>query len=157
MITQKENSTKDRPKDSRNSVTEIPCDMTKPIEFYIDKCNYWTLQYQKEKEERSSYTNYASNCRHNYCNYRKKIRYWYRHQNEWEEYIKLQSAMVSARDYQRKRVDKIKQYKQEIKEAKKISKELWHEKLEEYKTFLEKFPYAPQKELEKMFLEEVIQ
>ena len=131
--------------------------MTKPIEFYIDKCNYWTLQYQKEKEERSSYTNYASNCRHNYCNYRKKIRYWYRHQNEWEEYIKLQSAMVSAREYQRKRVDKIKQYKQEIKEAKKISKELWHEKLEEYKTFLEKFPYAPQEELEKMFLEKVIQ
>ena len=157
LITQKENSTKDRPKGPRNSVSEIPCDMTKPLEYYIDKCNYWTLEYKREKEERSSSTNYASNCRHNYCNYRKKIRYWFKHQNEYEEYIRLQSAMISARGYKQERVDKIKQYKQEIKQAKEISKELWHQKIEEYKTFLKNFPFTRAEELEKMFLEEVIQ
>ena len=130
--------------------------MTKPIEHYLETYNYWLMEYQREKKERSSSTEYAHKCRSFYNIYRKKIRYWYRHQNEWEEYIKLQSARISAQEYQQERASKINQLKDEIKKAKEISKELWHQKIEEYKTFLKKFPFTKAEELEKMFLQEVI-
>lgn len=121
LITQQENSTKDRPNNVR---TEIPCDMKKPIQHYIDKCNYWLLEYEREKKERSSSTECAVKCRTYYNAYKKRIRYWYKHQSEHEEFIKSESARVSAQDYIQDRRSKIKQYKQEIKEAKEISKEL---------------------------------
>ena len=123
LITQKENSIKDHPKGHRNSITEIQCDMTKPLEYYIDKCNYWTLEYNKEKEERSSYTEYAHKCRSAYSVYRKKIRYWFKHQKEYEDYIKLESARISAREYQQERAAKVNMYIEEIRKAKEISKE----------------------------------
>ena len=65
--------------------------------------------------------------------------------------------MVSAREYQQQRRNKIKQLKEEIRKAKEISKELWHQKIEEYNTFLKNFPFTRAEELEKMFLEQVIQ
>lgn len=157
LITQKENSLKNPAKYFLKGITEIPCDMTKPLEYYIDKYNYWTLEYQREKEERGSTTNYASNCRHNYSVYRKRIRYWFKHQNEYEDYIKLESARISARECQQERLSKIEQFKEEIKQAKEISKKLWHEKIKEYKEFLKNSPFQRREELEKMFLEQVIQ
>ena len=156
LITQQENSLKNRPQGPRNGTSEMLCDMTKPIQYYLDKCNYWLLEYKREKEERGSQTSYAGACRYACSVFKKKIRYWCSHKSEYEDYIKLESAKVSARDYQQDRLSKIKQYKQEIKEAKKISKDLWHQKVEEYNTFLKKFPFKTAEELEKMFLEEVI-
>lgn len=155
LITQKENSIKDHPKGHRNSITEIPCDMTKPVEFYIDKFNYWLMEYVKEKEERSSYTNYASNCRHNYCIYKKRIRYWFKHKSEYEEYQRLELARAKAFQYQQERLSKIEQFKQEIKQAKEISNDLWHKKLTEYNTFLKTHPFQRQEELEKLYLDEI--
>lgn len=154
LLTPAENLAKDRPNSVR---TEIHCDMTKPLEYYIDQYNYWTLEYQKEKEERSSYTEYAHKCRSNYSVYRKKIRYWFKHQNEYEDYIKLESARTSAKEYQQDRAAKVNYYIAEIRKAKEISKELWREKVKEYSEFLEANPFRTQKELEKMFLENVIQ
>ena len=154
LLTPGENLAKERP---NSNINEIPCDMKKPLEYYIDNYNYWTLEYNKEKEERSSSTEYAHKCRCFYNIYRKKIRYWFKHQSDYEDYIKLESAKASAREYQQERLDKIKQYKQEIKEAKKISKEFWREKVKEYNEFLKKFPFTKAEELEKMFLEKVIQ
>ena len=40
LITQKENSIKNPAKYYPKGITEIPCDMTKPLQYYIDKCNY---------------------------------------------------------------------------------------------------------------------
>ena len=154
LLTPAENLAKERP---TSNTDEIPCDMKKPLEHYIDKYNYWTLEYEREKEERSSSTEYAHKCRCFYNIYRKKIRYWFRHQNEYEDYIKLESARISAQDYIQERASKINQYKQEIKQAKKISKELWHQKVEEYNTFLKNFPFTKAEELEKMFLDQVLQ
>ena len=153
LLTPSENLAKERPK---SNTKELPCLMTKPIEHYLETYNYWLMEYEREKKERSSYTEYAHKCRCFYNIYRKKIRYWYRHQNEYEDYIKLESARISAQEYIQERASKINQYKQEIKQAKKISKEFWHEKVKEYNTFLKKFPFKRQEELEKMFLEEVI-
>ena len=51
LKTPAENLAKERPV----CRTEIPCDMTKSVEYYIDNYNYWTLEYQREKEERSRY------------------------------------------------------------------------------------------------------
>ena len=153
LLTPAENLAKERP---TSNTDEIPCLMTKPLEYYIDKYNYWTLEYQREKEERSSSTEYAHKCRCFYNIYRKKIRYWFRHQNEYEEYIRLESARISAQEYQQQRLSKINQYKQEIKQAKEISKDLWHQKIEEYNTFLKNFPFKTAEELEKMFLQQII-
>ena len=152
LKTPAENLAKERPV----CRTEIPCDMTKPLEYYIDNYNYWTLEYQKEKEERSSYTEYAHKCRSAYSVYRKKIRYWFKHQKEYEDYIKLESARISAREYQQERAAKVNIYIEEIRKAKEISKELWRQKIKEYSEFQESHPFKTQKELEKMFLEEVI-
>lgn len=151
LITQEENQIKERPVRR----TEIPCNMTKPIQYYIEKYNYWLMEYANEKEERDSQTRYACNCRNYYCNYKKKIRYWYKHKAEWEEYNRLETAKLKAFQYQQQRRNKINQYKQEIKQAKEISKELWHKKLQEYKEFLEKFPFQQQEELEKLYLSEL--
>lgn len=89
LLTQEENCTKERP---NSKTAELPCDMKKPIQHYIDKCNYWLLEYEREKKERSSYTEYAGKCRTYYCAYKKRIRYWYNHKAEWEEYNKLETT-----------------------------------------------------------------
>ena len=153
LLTPAENLAKERPV----CITEIPCDMKKPLEYYIDKYNYWTLEYNKEKEERSSSTEYAHKCRCTYSVYRKKIRYWFKHQKEYEDYIKLESARISAREYQQERAAKVNMYIEEIRKAKEVSKELWRQKIKEYSEFQESHPFKTQKELEKMFLEKVIQ
>lgn len=153
LITTKENNTKNRLKGPRNSTSELRCAMTKPIQYYIDKYNYWLMEYANEKKERGSYTNYASSCRHNYYDYRKKIKYWYNHKAEWEEYDRLETAKAKAFQYQQERRNKIKQFKEEIKQAKEVDKVLWRQKIKEYNTFLENFPYKTAEELEKEFLD----
>ena len=155
LITQQENSLKNRPQGPRNGTSEMPCDMTKPIQYYIDKCNYWLLEYECEKKERGSQTSYAGACRYACSVFKKKIRYWYKHKSEWEDYNRLETAKLKAFQYQQQRRSKIKQYKQEIRKAKEISKELWKQKLTEYKDFIEKVPYQTQKELEKLYLSEL--
>ena len=152
LLTPEENFAKERPD---LKTVELPCNMKKPLQYYLDKCNYWLLEYEREKQERSSATKRADKCRHNYCVFRKKIRYWFSHQNEYEDYIKLESARVSAQDYQKERLSKIKQYKQEIEQAKEISKELWRQKIKEYNTFLENVPFKTAEELEKLYLSEL--
>lgn len=130
--------------------------MSKPIEHYLETYNYWLLEYKREKEERSSATDYAHKCRCFYNIYRKKIRYWFKHQNEYEDYIKLESARTSAKEYQQERAAKVNQFAEEIRKAKEVSKELWRQKIKEYSEFLESHPFKRQDELEKMFLEQVI-
>lgn len=154
LLTPEENLAKERPNSNKG---EMYCLMTKPVEYYLEIYNYWLLEYEREKRERSSATEYAHKCRCFYNNYRKKIRYWYNHKAEWEEYNKLETAKVKALQYQQERASKKKQFQQEIKQAKEISKELWRQKVKEYNTFLENHPFMRQEELEKMFLEEVIQ
>lgn len=154
LLTPAENLAKERP---NSNTGEMYCLMTKPIEYYLEIYNYWLLEYKKEKEERSSSTEYAHKCRCFYNNYRKKIRYWFKHQNEYEDYIRLESARTSAREYQQERASKVNQYVEEIRKAKEVSKELWRAKIKEYSEFLEANPFRTQKELEKMFLEQVIQ
>lgn len=155
LITQRENSLKNRSKGLNNNTSEWPCSMKKPVEFYIDKCNYWLMEYEIEKAEKGSKTSYAYNCKHNYYAYKKRIRYWYKHKAEYEEYNRLETAKLKAFQYQQERRSKIKQLKQEIKQAKEISKELWRQKLTEYNTFLENFPYKTAEELEKLYLSEL--
>lgn len=155
LITQKENSTKNRIKGKHKGISELPCSMFKPIQHYIDKCNYWLLEYEREKEERGSKTEYAHKCAFNYWVYKKKINYWYKHKAEWEEYQRLETAKAKAFQYQQERRSKIKQLKEEIKQAKEVDKTLWHKKIKEYNTFLENFPYKTTEELEKTFLDEI--
>ena len=155
LITQKENSTKNRPKGPRNGANDLPCAMTKPIQYYIDKCNYWLMEYQREKEERGSQTSYAGSCRKAYSDYKRKIRYWYKHKAEWEEYNRLETAKAKARESQQQRLSKIAQFKEEIRKAKKIDKTLWMQKLTEYSEFLEANPFRTQEELEKLYLSEL--
>lgn len=157
LITPQENSTKNRIKGKHKGITELHCDMKKPIEYYLDKCDYWLLEYEQEKKERGSKTEYAHNCSRNYWVYKKKIRYWYKHKKEWEEYNRLETAKAKAFQYQQERLSKIKQLKEEIKKAKEISIDEWRKKLKEYKEFIETHPFKTAEELEKMFLEQVIQ
>lgn len=155
LITQRENSLKNRPKGYRWGRTDLPCNMTKPIQYYIDKLNYWLMEYEREKAERGSATNYAHSCRKSYCEYKRKIRYWYNHKAEWEEYNKLETASAKALQYKQERASKIKQLREEIKKAKEVSKELWRQKIKEYNTFLENVPFKTEEELEKLYLSEL--
>ena len=94
----------------------IICDMKKPIEYYTDKYNYWLLEYKREKEENSSSTKYAHKCRAFYSIYKKKIRYWYQHEQEYKNNEKLEKARIFAREYQQERIYKIQWFKDKTKE-----------------------------------------
>lgn len=144
LLTPTENLAKERPV-STNIMT---CNMKKPIEYYIDKYNYWVIKYNKEKEKNSSSTEYAHKCRSAYNVYKKKIRYWYQHKEEYENNQKLEKAITFAREYQEERISKIKWFKNKIKEAKTNNDlEKWHELVGYYNDYLRIKPFKNTKEL----------
>ena len=144
LLTPAQNLAKERPV----SMNIMTCDMKKPIEHYIDKYNYWILEYKKEKEKNSSSTEYAHKCRSFYNVYRKKIEYWYKHKEEYENNQKLEKAVTFAREYQEERISKIKWFKNKINEAKnKGDKEKWHEFVGYYNDYLKIKPFKNTKEL----------
>lgn len=144
LLTPAQNLAKERPV----SMNIMTCDMKKPIEYYIDKYNYWILEYKKEKEENSSSTEYAHKCRCSYNTYRKKIRYWYQHKEEYENNQKLEKAVTFAREYQEERISKIKWFKNKIKEVKANNDlEKWHEFVGYYNDYLKIKPFKNTKEL----------
>ena len=122
--------------------------MKKPIEYYMDKYNYWILEYKKEKEKNSSSTEYAHKCRCLYNTYRKKIRYWYQHKEEYENNQKLEKAITFAREYQEERINKIRWFKNKIKEIKATGDtEKWHKIVNNYNYYLIIKPFKNAKEL----------
>lgn len=144
LLTPAENLAKERPV-STNIMT---CNMKKPIEYYIDKYNYWVLKYKKEKEKNSSSTEYAHKCRSAYNVYKKKIRYWYQHKEEYENNQKLEKARIFAREYQEERISKIKWFKNKINEIKAMGDtEKWHEVVGYYNDYLRIKPFKNTKEL----------
>lgn len=144
LLTPAQNLAKERPV----SMNVITCDMKKPIEYYIDKYNYWILEYKKEKEERSSSTKYAGKCRSFYNIYRNKIEYWNKHKEEYENNQKLEKAITFAREYQEERISKIRWFKNKIKEAKANNDlEKWHEFVGYYNDYLKIKPFKNTKEL----------
>ena len=144
LLTPAENLAKERP----ISMNIIRCNMKKPIEYYTDKLNYWLLEYKREKEERSSSTKYAHKCRAFYSVYKKKIRYWYQHEQEYKNNEKLEKARTFAREYQQERISKIKWFKNKINEAKeKGDKEQWHKIVDDYNHYLKLKPFKAAKEL----------
>lgn len=144
LLTPAQNLAKERPV----SMNIMTCDMKKPIECYIDKYNYWILEYNKEKEENSSSTEYAHKCRCFYNVYRKKIEYWYKHKEEYENNQKLEKAITFAREYQEERINKIRWFRGKINEAKnKGDKEKWHELVGYYNDYLKIKPFKNTKEL----------
>ena len=144
LLTPAENLAKERP----ISMDIMICDMNKPIEYYTDKYNYWILEYKREKEENSSSTKYAHKCRSFYNIYKKKIRYWYQHEQEYKNNKKLEKARTFAREYQQERISKIKWFKNKINEAKeKGDREKWHEIVDKYNLYLKMKPFKNTKEL----------
>ena len=135
LLTPAQNLAKERPV----SMNIMTCDMKKPIEYYIDKYNYWILEYKKEKEKNSSSTKYAHKCRSFYNIYRNKIRYWYQHKEEYENNQKLEKAITFAREYQEERIYKIKWFKNDL--------EKWHEFVGYYNDYLKIKPFKNTKEL----------
>lgn len=144
LLTPAQNLAKERPV----SMYIVTCDMKKPIEYYIDKYNYWIMEYKKEKEENSSSTEYAHKCRCSYNMYKKKIEYWNQHKEEYENNQKLEKAITFAREYQEERISKIKWFKNKIKEAKANNDlEKWHEFVGYYNDYLKIKPFKNTKEL----------
>ena len=144
LLTPAQNLAKERPV----SMNVVTCDMKKPIEYYIDIYNYWILEYNKEKKENSSSTEYAHKCRCSYNMYKKKIEYWNKHKEEYENNQKLEKAVTFAREYQEERISKIKWFKNKIKEAKANNDlEKWHEFVCCYNNYLKIKPFKNTKEL----------
>lgn len=144
LLTPAQNLAKERPV----SMNIMTCDMKKPIEHYIDIYNYWILEYKKEKEKNSSSTKYAGKCKAYYNVYKKKIEYWYKHKEEYENNQKLEKATTFAREYQEERISRIKWFRGKINEAKnKGDKEKWHEFVGYYNDYLKIKPFKSTKEL----------
>ena len=144
LLTPAQNLAKERPV----SMYMVTCDMKKPIEYYIDKYNYWILEYKEEKEENSSSTEYAHKCRCSYNMYKKKIEYWYQHKEKYENNQKLEKAITFAKEYQEERISKIKWFKHKIKEAKANNDlEKWHQFVGYYNDYLKIKPFKNTKEL----------
>ena len=144
LLTPAQNLAKERP----IYTYVMTCDMKKPIEYYIDKYNYWILEYNKEKKENSSSTEYAHKCRSFYNIYRKKIEYWYQHKEEYESNQKLEKAITFAREYQEERISRIRWFRSKINEAKNEGdKEKWHEFVGYYNDYLKIKPFKNTKEL----------
>lgn len=144
LLTPAQNLAKERPV----SMNVMTCDMKKPIEYYIDKYNYWILEYNKEKTENSSSTEYAHKCRSFYNIYKKKIEYWNQHKEEYENNQKLEKAIIFAREYQEERISRIRWFRSKINEAKNEGdKEKWHEFVGYYNDYLKIKPFKNTKEL----------
>ena len=144
LLTPAQNLAKERPV----SMYIVNCDMKKPIEHYVDIYNYWIMEYKKEKEKNSSATEYAHKCRSFYNIYRKKIKYWYQHKEEYENNQKLEKAITFAREYQEERISRIRWFRSKINEAKNEGdKEKWHEFVGYYNNYLKIKPFKNTKEL----------
>lgn len=144
LLTPAENLAKERPV----SAAVTRCNMKKPVEYYIDKLNYWLMEYKREKEENNSATKYAHKCRAFYSIYKKKIKYWYQHKQKYENNEKLEKANTFAREYQQERISKIKWFKNKINEAKENGdKEQWHKIVAAYNNYLKLKPFKSTKEL----------
>ena len=92
MISQKENTTKDREASTR----ELKCRLDKPISYYEDKLAYYEDLYQKAVKEGNQEE--AHKQRANTYGQRARIRYWLSHKEEAEALIaKKQAAYLESK------------------------------------------------------------
>ena len=88
IITQRENTTKDR----ESSTRELKCKLDRPIAYYEDKLAYYEDLYQKAKKEGDQKEAHRQRC--NTCNQRARIRYWLSHKEEAEALIAKKQAYL---------------------------------------------------------------
>lgn len=91
LISQKENTTKDREESSR----ELKCKLDRPLSYYEDKLAYYEDLYQKAVKEGNQEE--AHKQRANTYTQRAKIRYWLSHKEEAEALIAKKQAYLETK------------------------------------------------------------
>lgn len=91
IITQRENTTKDREASTR----ELKCKLDRPLSYYEDKLDYYEDLYQKAVKEGNQVE--AHRQRANTYNQRARIRYWLSHKEEAEALIARKQAYLETK------------------------------------------------------------
>lgn len=151
LLTPAENLAKERPGTER----EKACLMTKTLNYYREKYDYWKSEYFIEKTLHSSSTKRAHHCRTMYSQFKAKMRYWENHKEEYYENEMRRKARNMAISYQQERQNRLNWFKREIQRAKMISNDRWHQKIKECEDYKKIKPFKALKELETTFFTEL--
>ena len=106
--------------------TEMKCDMHKPREFYEKKLEQFLAEYDNAKQ--GSDAKKAHHLRSKISQTRARLRYWDKHKEEYEAYIKAKNEIDTDKAKWRQNVrDRkiLEQYKQIFKEH--GNKDMWHQ------------------------------